>query len=286
MKNVIVRSLSGLLYVALIVAAILLWPRWPIAMLALMTLFTALGIEEVHNICRSTMGERQPLLLTLLDVMGGVALLATIYLACANRGVHHTMPLWSWTLLPAYVVARMVTQLYLPRLNAVTSFARSFMSIIYVAFPFSLLPVIASLGNTRLVLALFIFIWLNDTGAFVVGSLLGKHRLWERISPKKSWEGVVGGLLFVLLGAWLIVRVFGDYFPGPTVLWWWMALGAVVVVGATLGDLFESLLKRTAGVKDSGNIIPGHGGILDRVDSLLLVSPLVLLFMILTIIAR
>ena len=283
MKNVIIRSLSGLLYVALIVAAILLWPRWPIAMLALITLFAALGIEEVHHICQSSMGERQPLLLTLLDVAGGVALLATIYLACTHRGPHQTMPLWSWTLVPAYVVVRMVAQLYLPRLNAVTSFARSMMAIVYVAFPLSLLPVVASLSNTRLVLALFIFIWLNDTGAFVVGSLLGKHRLWERISPKKSWEGVVGGLLFVLLGAWLIVSVFGDYFPGPMALQWWMGLGAVVVVGATFGDLFESLLKRTAGVKDSGNIIPGHGGILDRIDSLLLVTPLVLLYLIATI---
>ena len=286
MKNVIVRSLSGLLYVGLIVAAILLWPRWPIAMLALMTLFTALGIEEVHHICHSTMGERQPLLLTLLDVAGGTALLATVYLACTNRGIHHTMPLWSWMLLPAYVAVRMVAQLYMPRLNAVTSIARSFMAITYVALPLSLLPVVASLGNTRLVLALFIFIWLNDTGAFVVGSLLGKHRLWERISPKKSWEGVVGGTLFVLLGAWLIVNVFSDYVPGPVELWWWMALGAIVVVGATLGDLFESLLKRTAGVKDSGNIIPGHGGILDRIDSLLLVAPLVLLFLIATIECR
>ena len=275
MKNLILRSLSGIIYVALIVAAILLWPRWPMATLALLTLFTALGIEEVHNLTRASMGERQPTWLTLLDVLGGVALLATVYLATVG-----TLPLWAYSLLPGYFVLRLVAQLYQPRLNAVKSIARSFMSIMYVALPLSLLPVVARLGNTRLVLALFIFIWLNDTGAFVVGSLLGRHRLWERISPKKSWEGVVGGLVFVLAGAWLMAGPLSDYFPGPVSALWWMSLGAIVVVGATYGDLFESLLKRTAGIKDSGNIIPGHGGILDRIDSLLLVSPLVLLFLI------
>ena len=121
-------------------------------------------------------------------------------------------------------------------------------------------------------------IWLNDTGAYCTGSLLGRHKMFPRVSPKKSWEGFAGGLLFCVaaaVGAWCFGIQGWD-------LWQWLVAGAVACAASTYGDLFESLLKRNAGIKDSGNLIPGHGGILDRIDSLLMVAPafmlLVLLF--------
>ena len=118
---------------------------------------------------------------------------------------------------------------------------------------------------------------MNDTGAFCVGSLIGRHRLFERISPKKSWEGFWGGLFFTIVAAVIIDTYFPAYFSEFDVIRW---VGMAIVVSAfsTWGDLAESMVKRTAGVKDSGHLLPGHGGILDRIDSLLFVVPAVLIY--------
>jgi phosphatidate cytidylyltransferase len=129
---------------------------------------------------------------------------------------------------------------------------------------------------------MFIFIWLYDTGAYCIGMLLGKHRLFERISPKKSWEGVFGGIAACIAGAYATFYWFDEFFQVPD-LATWIGLSVVVAVFATFGDLVESLVKRTVGVKDSGNILPGHGGILDRIDSLLLVAPAVLIYLMLVV---
>jgi phosphatidate cytidylyltransferase len=110
--------------------------------------------------------------------------------------------------------------------------------------------------------------------------LLGRHRLFERISPKKSWEGVIGGLLTCIAGAYVTNAWFNELFQVPNIATW-VGLSVVVAVFATFGDLVESLIKRTVGVKDSGHILPGHGGILDRIDSLLLVAPAVLIYLLL-----
>ena len=126
------------------------------------------------------------------------------------------------------------------------------------------------------------FIWLYDTGAYCVGMLLGRHRLFERISPKKSWEGVIGGIIACVAGAYVTNYWFDEFFQVPDINVW-VGLSVVVAVFATFGDLVESLIKRTVGVKDSGNILPGHGGILDRIDSLLLVAPAVLIYLLLVV---
>jgi phosphatidate cytidylyltransferase len=116
--------------------------------------------------------------------------------------------------------------------------------------------------------ALFVFVWLNDSGAYLVGSKFGHHHLFERISPKKSWEGFCGGLVFTLCAS----QVFAFYVP--SISWFqWLGLSVVVVIFATWGDLAESLMKRTLGIKDSGTLLPGHGGMLDRFDSILLAIP-------------
>ncbi|MEE4115274.1 MAG: phosphatidate cytidylyltransferase [Marinilabiliaceae bacterium] len=127
--------------------------------------------------------------------------------------------------------------------------------------------------NPAIVAGFFILLWINDSAAYLVGASIGKHRLFERISPKKSWEGFFGGLVFTLGAAWLISGFF-TFLSRPD----WIIIGGIITVGATYGDLFESLLKRNAGIKDSGNILPGHGGFLDRFDGLSFAFPLVFLY--------
>lgn len=276
MKNIIVRSLSGAVYVALIVAAILLrgtYSDW--IFLTLFGLFIALGIHEVHLLGRGK-HRKSPTLVQIIDVLGGIGLFGALYVQV--KGLSQGQ-LW---LVPIalYFLLRAIVQLYMPRQNALALVMRSALSVIYVVLPLSLVHAIVPLTNDRMLLAMFIFIWTFDTGAFLVGSAIGRHRLFERISPKKSWEGVVGGIALAMLVAWGLHHYADDFFSGPS-LKIWLGMAAIVAVFSTLGDLFESLLKRTAGVKDSGRLIPGHGGILDRIDSLLFVIPALLVYFVL-----
>ena len=133
--------------------------------------------------------------------------------------------------------------------------------------------------NSLLPLSVFIFLWANDTGAYCFGSLFGKHKLFPRISPAKSWEGSIGGAIVVLVAAWIlgiVDRNMGNMSGLTSVQW--LGLGLVVVVFGTWGDLVESLFKRTLGIKDSGSILPGHGGMLDRFDSSLMAMPAAVLY--------
>jgi phosphatidate cytidylyltransferase len=216
----------------------------------------------------------------IIDMLGGIGLFVAFYLHYEGQTAQ-SRSLW---LLPiaAYLIGRTIVQLYRPRQNAVHSLERSFFALGYVALPVSMLNGIVSITAPRLLLGMFIFIWLYDTGAYCVGMLLGRHRLFERISPKKSWEGVVGGVAACIAGAYATHYWFNEFFQVPD-LTTWVGLSVVVAVFATFGDLVESLIKRTVGVKDSGNILPGHGGILDRIDSLLLVAPAVLIYLLLVV---
>jgi phosphatidate cytidylyltransferase len=159
--------------------------------------------------------------------------------------------------------------------------------VIYAVLPFCLFHFIAcpnslallSFGakhyESLIVLGLFLLIWSNDTFAYLVGSFIGKHKMYERISPGKTWEGTIGGALLTILFS----SFFHQWF-GVLALTDWMVIGAIVALFGTIGDLIESMLKRSVGVKDSGNVMPGHGGILDRFDSLIYVLPFVFIFLI------
>ena len=154
---------------------------------------------------------------------------------------------------------------------------------VYVGLPFALLNMLAFQTNGIesasqylfiLPLSIFIFNWVNDTGAYCTGMLLGKHPLFKRISPKKSWEGSIGGAIFCILASFALA----NYFPiMPTTAWVGMAL--TVVIFGTWGDLTESLMKRQLGIKDSGNILPGHGGMLDRFDSAIMAIPAAVVYL-------
>ena len=274
MKNLLKRICSGIIYIAIIVSAILLLDNSPVMFLLVFSLLIVLGIGEMVTMAKDD--ATQSWLVTVIDMLGGVGLFVAFYLHYEGESMQ-SRALW---LLPiaSYLLLRTIVQLYRPQQNAVHSLERSFFSLGYIALPLAMLNCIMSITAPRLVLGVFMFIWIYDTGAYCVGMLLGRHRLFERISPKKSWEGVIGGIVFCVAGAYATHYWFDEFFQVPD-LTTWVGLSVVVAVFSTFGDLVESLIKRTVGVKDSGNIMPGHGGILDRIDSLLLVVPAVLIYL-------
>ena len=278
MMTLIKRIFSGVIYIALIVTAILLLDNSPVVYLLVFPLLIVLGIGELITMAKDD--ATQSWLVNIIDMLGGVGIFVALYLHYEGTTIQ-SRALW---LLPIafYLLLRTIVQLYRPRQNAVHSMERSFFSLGYVALPVAMLNGIMSITAPRLLLGLFIFIWLYDTGAYCVGMLLGRHRLFERISPKKSWEGVIGGVVLCVAGAYATYYWFDEFFQVPD-LTTWVGMSVVVAVFATFGDLVESLIKRTVGVKDSGNILPGHGGILDRIDSLLLVVPAVFIYLMLIV---
>ena len=161
--------------------------------------------------------------------------------------------------------------------NPFVNIALYYLGITYVALPFSLINVIVFDGGEyayKILLGLMLIIWSSDTGAYFTGTAFGKTKLFERISPKKSWEGSVGGTLFAVGFSYLSTIYFGQLS-----LFEWLIVAVIVVVAGTYGDLVESHFKRTMSIKDSGNVIPGHGGFLDRFDSLILTVPFIVIFL-------
>jgi phosphatidate cytidylyltransferase len=156
--------------------------------------------------------------------------------------------------------------------------AYTFLGIIYVALPFALLTVLAFIKDEQydpnIVLGCLFLLWASDSGAYFAGTYFGKTKLFERVSPKKSWEGSVGGLVAAMGVAFIISRYYTNY-----ATWQWFSIGFIIVVAGTYGDLVESLFKRSMNIKDSADTIPGHGGFLDRFDGLLLSIPFIITFL-------
>jgi len=262
------RGIFGALYVAIIVAGIMCGP---FSFLVLLLLLSTFAVNEflvmvsppAENMTEATIGMLQ----RSLDCIGAAVLIVTVWTDMLFiPGVITYI---------TYIILRLTVQLWVHDQDAVRSLSASFMSQIYVALPIALMNIVYHITPGMLLL-LFILVWINDTFAYMVGCNFGKHRLWERISPKKSWEGFWGGLVATVAAACLCGGLlWRDFFGGYGVITFGV-IGLIVSLTGTLGDLVESLLKRTVGVKDSGSLIPGHGGILDRIDSILLVIPSVL----------
>lgn len=171
----------------------------------------------------------------------------------------------------------MVLRLYNPAEKPFESIATTVLGLLYVLIPFYCFYRLAFIGgeyNALLPLGFLLLLWTNDTGAYLIGRAFGRHKLFLRISPGKTWQGFVGGLISSILVGFILHRYTGGVLPA----WQWISLGVIVSIGGTYGDLVESMLKRSLQVKDSGNLLPGHGGLLDRFDGLLIAAPTALLF--------
>jgi len=276
MKNFIVRTITGVLFVAAVVTCFLN----PRAMVLLFGLVTALSIWEFTGL----VNERPAVTINrFITTVAGVYLFFAM--ASYNSGITPSSVFIPYLVSIIYLL---VAELYLKAEDPIHNWAYTMMSQIYIALPFSLLNVLAFRDNgTEIVyhyltpLCVFIFLWMNDTGAYLCGSLLGKHKLFPRVSPGKSWEGSIGGGILVIaiaVGIWYLTEQYGVnelQLTAPE----WAGMGLVVVIFGTWGDLIESLFKRTLGIKDSGNILPGHGGMLDRFDSSLLAIPAVVVYL-------
>ena len=276
MKNFIIRTITGVLFVAAIITCFLRAE----AMILLFALVTGLTIWEFAGL----VNEREHVTINRM-----ICTVAGVYFFFAMAGYNSGLtPASVFIPYLVSIIYLLIAELYLIHDDPINNWAYTMMSQIYIALPFSLLNVLAfrSVGPdityTYLIpLCVFVFLWMNDTGAYLCGSLLGKHKLFPRISPGKSWEGSIGGGILVMGIAVLIWYLTEQYGVNELSLnaFEWAGLGLTVVIFGTWGDLIESLLKRTLGIKDSGTILPGHGGMLDRFDSSLLAIPAAVVYL-------
>lgn len=273
MKNLLSRTLTGIIYVA-VIAAGLCTGQTPF--MALGILLAGLGVEEFLRI---TGNKSYGLLLT--DLAGTMIIVTgcdTVAATWANGWAFPAFTVWG-TLFTAWLILRIVVQLYSHNPAPLRRLACTLMAQMYVALPVALMCcVYNSTQGHALMLGVFVLIWVNDTGAYLVGSRIGRHRLFERLSPKKSWEGFFGGMALSIIASLVMYHYFpAQYAVRP--LAFMAGLGVLIPIFATWGDLAESMIKRTLNVKDSGHILPGHGGILDRIDSLLVAVPATVVYL-------
>lgn len=273
MKNLITRSITGVLFVAIIVVCFMC----PEGMIMVFALITGLTVWEYTGLVNTIDGVAVN---RFISTAAGVYLFLAVAGFCS--GITPSAVFIPYLLSVIYLF---ISELYTESKNAINNWAYTMLSQMYVALPLSTINILAfrdyggqAVFSYLTPLSIFIFLWANDTGAYCFGSLFGKHKLFPRISPGKTWEGSIGGGLLVLAVAAIIGYVensnTGELMYGNTMsVAQWMGLGLVVVFFGTWGDLVESLFKRTMGIKDSGKILPGHGGMLDRFDSSLMAIP-------------
>lgn len=269
LPNFIVRVLAGAVFVGLLLGGILINEY---TFVVILSLITVLCLYEFYGLIEK---DAKIPIIRAWNVLGGFFLfLGSFYFCAYENSVISFVPYI------IYLMVLFVSELYLKRKDPIQSLAYSILGQLYIAVPLSLTNYLVFAyepGSYHYVyiLALLVFIWVNDSFAYLTGMLFGKHRLFERISPKKSWEGFVGGATFSIVSS----LIFAHFFPNLSIPIW-LGFAAITVAFGTWGDLFESLIKRTLGVKDSGNMIPGHGGILDRFDSTILAIPAIFVYLV------
>lgn len=275
LKNLVVRTLSGAVLLGVVLAAALLGKY---AYGALLLVIVSVGLAEFYRLAKASGAQPQ----VNMGTFAGVILFCTSFHIFEQLydGYPLSMELIVGLLLSLllYLFLIFVVEVFRAKEHPLRNVAVTIMSLIYVSLPMSLMlfiPLMLGGGVWRAEAFLFylFIVWGNDVFAYLVGVSIGRHRMCERISPKKSWEGFVGGVLGAMaMGALGNVVVGGGYAL-------WLGLAAIVAISSVLGDLVESMFKREAGVKDSGNIMPGHGGILDRFDALLVSIPFAFIYL-------
>ena len=271
MKNLIIRGLTGAVFVAILVGGVYYNPY---TFLVLFSILTGLLIWEFYSLLKEYFPSKTK---RIISTAGGIYLFASAF--AYSNGLFGSSIFLPYM---AFLLYSFISELYNKHQNPLINLAFTLLAQLYCAGSFALANYIVLVKSADgeisftplFLIALFVFVWINDTGAYLIGSQFGKHRLFERISPKKSWEGFIGGAV-----ASLIVSYGFSLFYTDLVWWQWLIFSVLVVVFGTFGDLMESLMKRSVGVKDSGRFIPGHGGLLDRFDSMLLAVPVIYLYL-------
>ena len=265
MSNFVKRTLTAIVFVAILLGCTY---YSHISFSILFFIITVFGVWEFYTLVEKTGNHPQKITGTLLGSLLFLSFAWSRTCSCNNN-------LFLIGIVLVFTV--FIVELLSNSVNPFNNIAYTVLGLIYVALPFSLLNFITTFNNTysyQLLFGFFFILWSNDTGAYLMGSAIGNHKLFLRVSPGKTWEGSIGGAIaaysvaYIISGWYTIINV-ND----------WMVIATILIVIGTLGDLVESLFKRSIDVKDSGNILPGHGGILDRFDSLILATPFVFIYL-------
>jgi phosphatidate cytidylyltransferase len=269
LKKLITRTITGIVLVLVMLTAILT-SQYSFAILFLIILIVS--ILEFTNLFKESVVQPNRCFSYLVSI---ILFIATFMIAKGIIEIKYFLGI-----LPFFLMI-MAAELYRKKDKAVENIAVTIFGIIYLAIPLSLISFLvfpemlsANAYTPKLLIALFSLIWIYDSGAYLVGVSIGKHRLFERISPKKSWEGAIGGTLIAIAASYFI----SSFIPEIKLVHW-IAISILTVVSSTYGDLTESMFKRYFGIKDSGNILPGHGGVLDRFDSLFFAAPVIVIYL-------
>ena len=269
MKELLTRTISGVVFVALVVASVLLGP-WTCA--ALLLIVVGIGTFEMCRL-HGIMEIKYLVLSELLTV--GAFVLATL------AALHYLSLQWL-VLEIVFLLLPFLFALFSTKYDHKTLFSNLYASLVFLVVPTSLMllmyrsDLFGLMAGAHLILLVFCLLWVNDIFAYLTGRLLGKHKLFDRISPGKTIEGSLGGLVFTVIAMVVFCR-HAPWISVPAAV----GMAAIAVIFGTLGDLCESMLKRQAGVKDSGKLIPGHGGVLDRFDSVLFSVPFIFVYLLL-----
>ena len=273
MKNFVTRTLTA---IGIVAVQVLCTYLSPLSLAALFLLLTALTVNEFIKII-SQRGEvvvSRPIV-----IVGSCYLFFAFWLNSLTRG-DSLVVFFPYLLFLIYCY---IKELFSKHSNPIANLGTIMLSQMYIVLPLSLINVLAftpfecyhsEAPYYAITLAIYIFIWVNDTGAYLSGITLGRHKMFPRISPKKSWEGAIGGALATSASAFIVA-----HFYTFMELWQWVGMALVVVLAGTFGDLTESMVKRHLDIKDSGHILPGHGGFLDRLDSMLFAIPAVVAYL-------
>ena len=282
LKNFLVRTASGAVLLGIVLAAIFsgVWGYG-----ALLLFITVVGVWEFYGLARAKGSEPQRgmgVLMSIVLFFAGFVPSLYIY-NVIDKSELLVDGLLLLMLCAILLVITFVIEVFRNRKTPIYNIATTIMGTLYVALPMATLMIIPAILNEVIYCSntwipwVFLFylllVWGNDVFAYLVGVTMGKHRMCERLSPKKSWEGFAGGIAgSVAVGAIAAAVLGGSYGV-------WIGLAVVVALSSVVGDLIESMFKRDAGVKDSGSIMPGHGGILDRFDALIISAPFALIYL-------
>lgn len=276
MKDIRTRIATGIVFLIVMIGSVVLSK---ISFFFIFSLVTVLCVNEYQNITANLIKAEKPIVKTYkyINIVFGIIIFAIVYFVADGQ-----LQLESLALIGGFTLCWFVLEMFINPNSSFINLAINSFGLFYVAVPFAAASFIAFYFgeyNWNILLAIMIFAWSNDSFAYLFGSLFGKTKLFERISPKKSWEGFIGGIVGTILFSYIVYLLFPMWSKQDVAYLHYLILAIITAVVSTFGDLAESLIKRSLNVKDTGNILPGHGGFLDRFDGLIFSFPAAALYL-------